>query len=121
MTDWTRSDSLTCVHNGRISHQGATLLAGQVKLTHGLSSVSEAESMKSLPPKLNSAHMRFLSEALTGFSFKLSIFHNDFGFDLLTPPDSRVFPMTQRTKKNYTKNSKFCAVFSISFAGFSFM
>src|SRR4051812_46178217 len=99
MTKVTRCDILTCVHNGRISHQIATLFAGQVKLTHCLSSVSEAESTKSLPPKLNWAHMGFLSEALTRFSFKLSIFYNDFDFDSLTPLDSTVFPITQRMNK----------------------
>src|ERR1041385_3251462 len=43
MTKLTRSDSLTRVHNGRICHYCATLLAEQVKPTHGLSSASEAK------------------------------------------------------------------------------
>ena len=59
MTALTRSDSLTRVHNGRICHLVATLLAEQVKLTHRLSSVSKAESTKPLSSKLNSVHMRF--------------------------------------------------------------
>ena len=52
MTDLTRYDNLTHVHNGRLCHQYATLLAGQVKPTHSLSLVLEAESTKSLPSKL---------------------------------------------------------------------
>src|SRR3954463_14067806 len=43
MNDLTRSNSLTRVHNGRISHQCATLLEEQVNPTHRLSSASEAK------------------------------------------------------------------------------
>ena len=68
MTGLTQSDRLTRVHNGRICHPVATLLAEQVKLTHRLSSVSKAESMKPLLSKLNSVHMRF---PLLGFSLGL--------------------------------------------------
>ena len=60
MTVLTRGDNLTRVHNGRFSHQCATLLEEQVKLTHCLSFASETESTKPLSPELNSAHMRFL-------------------------------------------------------------
>ena len=103
MTVLTRGDSLTSVHNGRFSHQCATLLEEQVKLTHCLSFASETESTKSLSPKLNSAHMRFLSEAFHWVWFRAERFHKNFGYDKLTPLDSTVFPMTQRTEKELQK------------------
>ena len=67
MTEVTRCDSLTPVPNGHISNQSATLLAVQVKLTHGLGSASGAERTKSSLVKHYLAHMRFLRlRLLTG-------------------------------------------------------
>ena len=60
MTEVTRCDSLTPVPNGHVSNQCATLLAVQVKLTHGLGSASGAERTKSSLVKHYLAHMRFL-------------------------------------------------------------
>src|ERR1041385_2264005 len=65
MTEVTRCDSLTPVRNGQISVQCATLLAEQVKLTHGLSYDSGAESTESSLVKHYLVHMRFL---ISGFS-----------------------------------------------------
>ena len=96
MTDLTRSGSLTRVHNGRICHPVATLLAEQVKLTHRLSSVSAAESTKPLPSKHNLVHMRFPLKASHWVWFRTELILHDFSFDLLTSLDSTVFPMTQR-------------------------
>ena len=96
MTGLTRSDSSTRVHNGRICHPVTTLLAEEAKLTHRLSLALKAESMKPLPSKLNSAHMRFPLSSSHWVWFRTELFHNNFGFDLPTPVDSTVFPMTQR-------------------------
>jgi hypothetical protein len=53
MTEVTRCEGLTPVHNGRIVSQCATLLAEQEKLTHGLGKASMAERAMSSPSKLS--------------------------------------------------------------------
>ena len=64
MTEVTRCEGLTPVHNGRIGSQCATLHAEQGKLTHGLGKASVAERAMSSPTNLFLVHMRFL---ISGF------------------------------------------------------
>ena len=49
-------------------------------------------------------HMRFLTLASHWVVFQTELFLHDISFDLLTPLDSTVFPMTQEIEKEKHKN-----------------
>src|ERR1041385_5762001 len=116
MTEVTRCDSLTPVRNGQISVQCATLLAEQVKLTHGLSYDSGAESTESSLVKHYLVHMRFL---ISGFSLvwiRSESFHQNLRSTFTKPLLLvRFFLRLKEVKKNYTKTTKSCAILVISF------
>src|SRR3954469_9917316 len=111
MTEVTRCDSLPCVHNGHICSQCATLLADQVKLTHGLGEASTAGRTKSSPSKLYLAHMIFLiSGSLLVWIRSESIHHNlrsTFAKPLLIV---RFFLRLKELKRKYAKTTKSCAI-----------
>src|ERR1041385_9078657 len=112
----TRCDSLTPVRNVHISNQSATLLAVQVKLTHGLGSASGAERTKSSLVKHYLVHMRFL---ISGFSqdwIRSESFHQNLR-STFTKPLLIVwfFLRVKEVKRNYAKTTKSCAILVISF------
>src|SRR3954467_13389235 len=81
----TRCDSLTPVRNGRIFDQRATLLAEQVKLTHGLGYASGADRTKSLPVKHYLVHMRFLISGFSQVWIRSESFHQNLRREFTKP------------------------------------
>src|SRR3954469_19126952 len=112
----TRCDSLTPIRNGHIFSQGTTLLAFQVKLTHGLGSALGAERTKSSLVKHYLVHMRFL---ISGFSLvwiRSEYFHQNLRSTFTKPLlIVQFFLRLKEVKKNYTKTIKSWAILIISF------
>src|SRR3954469_16015550 len=112
----TRCDSLTPVGNGHISNQSATLLAVQVKLTHGLGSASGAERTKSSLVKHYLVHMRFLISGFPQVWIRSESFHQNLRSTFTKPLlIVRFFLRLKEVKKNYTKTTKSCAFLIKSF------
>ena len=116
MTEVTRCDSLTPVPNGHISNQSATLLAVQVKLTHGLGFASVAERTKSSLVKHYLVHMRFLNSGFSLVWIRSESFHRNLRSTFTKPLlIVRFFLRLKEVKKNYAKTTKSCAILVISF------
>src|SRR3954470_5912519 len=100
----TRCDSLTPVSNGHISNQSATLLAVQVKLTHGISCASGAERTKSSLVKHYLVHMRFLISGFSQVWIRSDSFHQNLRSTFTKPLlIVRFFLRLKEVEENYEK------------------
>src|SRR4051812_42659931 len=109
----TQCDSLTHVRNGHISNQSATLLAVQVKLTHGLGSSSGAERTKSLLVKHYLVHMRFLISGFSQVWIRSESFHQNLRSTFTKPLlIVRFFLRLKEVKKNYAKTTSLAPYWS---------
>src|ERR1041385_3699523 len=117
----TRCESLTPVRNFHISNQSPTLLAVQVKLTHGLGSASGAERTKSSLVKHYLVHMRCLNSSCSQVWIRSESFHQNLRSTFTKPLlIVRFFLRLKEVKRNYAKTTKSCAILIIFFDETSF-